>query len=60
MRKLNYIRIFIFLSVVTIVTLGLYYVAADWLDQRYFRFLIWNLFLGWIPFVFSYASLSSK
>ncbi|MGC5773142.1 DUF1361 domain-containing protein [Paenibacillus pabuli] len=56
MRKLNYIKIFIFLSVVTMMTLGLYYVAADWLDQRYFRFLIWNLFLGWIPFVFSYIA----
>jgi len=56
LRKLNYIKIFIFLSVVTAVTLGLYYAAADWLDQRYFRFLIWNLFLGWIPFAFSYVA----
>jgi len=56
LRKLNYIKIFIFLSVVTVVTLGLYYAAADWLDQHYFRFLIWNLFLGWIPFVFSYVA----
>ncbi|MFE6075885.1 DUF1361 domain-containing protein [Paenibacillus sp. NPDC057886] len=56
MRKLNYIKIFIFLSVVTVVTVGLYYAAANWLDQRYFRFLIWNLFLGWIPFVFSYVA----
>ncbi|MFS0868309.1 DUF1361 domain-containing protein [Paenibacillus xylanilyticus] len=56
MRQLNYIKVFIFLSVVTVVTVGLYYVAADWLDQPYFRFLIWNLFLGWIPFVFSYIA----
>ncbi|WP_342551581.1 DUF1361 domain-containing protein [Paenibacillus sp. FSL R7-0652] len=53
MKKLNYMHMFIFLSAVTVVTLGLYYAAAEWLDQRYFRFLIWNLFLGWIPFLFS-------
>lgn len=53
MRKLNYVHMFVFLSAITVVTLGLYYISADWLDQRYFRFLIWNLFLGWIPFVFS-------
>ncbi|WP_249280939.1 DUF1361 domain-containing protein [Paenibacillus sp. 7516] len=53
---MNYIKVFIFLSVVTVVTVGLYFTVADWLDQRYFRFLNWNLFLGWIPFVFSYIS----
>lgn len=56
MRHMNYIKVFIFLSVVTVVTVGLYFTVADWLDQRYFRFLNWNLFLGWIPFVFSYIS----
>ncbi|PYE51222.1 DUF1361 domain-containing protein [Paenibacillus barcinonensis] len=53
MKKLNGLHMFIFLSAVTVVTVALYYVAADWLNQRYFRFLIWNLFLGWLPFIFS-------
>ncbi|MDR6722002.1 putative membrane protein [Paenibacillus amylolyticus] len=56
MRELNYIKIFIYLSIVTVVTVGLHYANAAWLDQRYFRFLIWNLFLGWIPFIFSYVA----
>ncbi|WP_338539948.1 DUF1361 domain-containing protein [Paenibacillus tundrae] len=56
MRELNYIKIFIYLSIVTVVTVGLHYATAAWLDQRYFRFLIWNLFLGWIPFIFSYVA----
>lgn len=56
MRELNYVKIFIYLSIVTVVTVGLYFFTAAWLDQRYFRFLIWNLFLGWIPFVFSYVA----
>lgn len=56
MRELNYVKIFIYLSIVTVVTVGLYFVTAAWLDQRYFRFLIWNLFLGWIPFIFSYVA----
>ena len=53
MKKLNYMYMFIFLSAVTGVTLVLHYAAADWLNQTYFNFLIWNLFLGWIPFLFS-------
>ncbi|MGG4484059.1 DUF1361 domain-containing protein [Paenibacillus illinoisensis] len=56
MRQLNYFKVFIFLSLVTVVTVGLYFAAADWMDRRYYRFLIWNLFLAWIPFVFSYIS----
>lgn len=56
MKKLNYINLFFIMCVLTAITVGLYYAAADWLDQRYFRFLIWNLFLAWLPFVFSSVS----
>lgn len=55
MKELNYSRVFLLLTGLTLATLAVYSVVSQRTDD-YFKFLIWNLFLAWLPFVFSMAA----
>ncbi|MCB9136203.1 MAG: DUF1361 domain-containing protein [Anaerolineales bacterium] len=41
----------------TILSLGFFIGRVIWSDQATFTFLIWNLFLAWLPYLFSLAAL---
>lgn len=55
MKELNYPKVFILLAGLSVATLAVYRLVSQQTDT-FFGFLIWNLFLAWIPFVFSMAA----
>lgn len=44
----------------TLLSLGIYLVRVEHANQFYFAFLIWNLFLAWIPYFISTAIVVFK
>lgn len=55
MKELKYSKVFLFLTGLTLATLAVYGVISLRTGTRH-AFLIWNLFLAWIPFGFSMAA----
>lgn len=50
MRDLNHKKLYFFFAILSSITVAVYVVCRS---KTYFDFLIWNLFLAWIPFVLS-------
>ncbi|ASA25501.1 DUF1361 domain-containing protein [Paenibacillus donghaensis] len=55
MRELNYPKVFILLALLSGATLGVYRMVSLQTDS-FFAFLLWNLFLAWVPFLFSMSA----
>ncbi|MBD0384460.1 DUF1361 domain-containing protein [Paenibacillus sedimenti] len=50
MKALNHFYLTLLLSVLSIICIGVYFLFRK---QTYFDFLLWNLFLAWIPYSIS-------
>lgn len=48
MKTLNHWYLHLFLILLSLSTVGVYFLFKN---QTYFEFLIWNLFLAWIPYI---------
>ncbi|UQZ34692.1 DUF1361 domain-containing protein [Paenibacillus sp. PK3_47] len=55
MKELNYTKVFLLLAGLSLATLAVYRVVSQRTDTFY-GFLLWNLFLAWVPLVFSMAA----
>lgn len=53
MKEISYRKIFIFLIVTSGMSVVGYYLLSRILNKTHYEFLIWNLFLAWIPFIVS-------
>jgi len=50
--------IFILLAGATVLSVAIWRARADFSGSERYAFLIWNLFLAWIPFIISYFTYS--
>ena len=53
MKTLNHWYLHLFLILLSLSTIGVYFLFKN---QTYFEFLIWNLFLAWIPYILAAAA----
>ncbi len=54
------LMIFVLLASATIFSVAIWRVRADYSGTYHYQFLIWNLFLAWIPFIISYFTYIVK
>ncbi|WP_159887255.1 DUF1361 domain-containing protein [Paenibacillus puerhi] len=57
MRELSWGKSFAGLVILTLVSVIAYSVLAHQNSKTYYDFLLWNLFLAWIPYILSSAAL---
>lgn len=53
MKVLQFTRIFALMVALTMMSVAVHYGITEKTGKTYFNFLIWNLFLAWLPFIIS-------
>jgi uncharacterized membrane protein len=56
MKELPYRKLFVFIGILSVISLGIYCSISKWTGSKYFDFLAWNLFLAWLPYFISMAA----
>lgn len=54
------LTIFFLLASATVFSVAIWRVRADYSGTVHYHFLIWNLFLAWIPFIISYMTYIAR
>src|SRR5512133_412284 len=52
--------IFFLLASATVFSVAIWRVRSDYSGTYHYHFLIWNLFLAWIPFMISYVTYTAR
>ena len=50
------LAIFVLLGGASVISVALYRFRGFWYDEKGFTFLVWNLFLAWIPLLMAYTA----